>query len=80
MTDFANCQTSFLNYNDISLLTLGTNGNHDNNETINEDDNADDDDNWTVDTSEEAVQKRMKDLSMGVKGKQVIEYTLPCSA
>ena len=31
--------------------------------------NEDDDDaNWTVDVSEEAVNKRMKELSMGVKG------------
>jgi len=36
---------------------------------INEDSNEDDDDaNWTVDVSEEAVNKRMKELSMGVKG------------
>merc|ERR1712088_1034631 len=47
----------------------GNNGNHDaNNAGSNEDDNADDDDNWTTDVSEEAVKKRMKDLSMGVKG------------
>merc|ERR1712088_911264 len=47
----------------------GNNGNHEaNNAGSNEDDNADDDDNWTTDVSEEAVKKRMKDLSMGVKG------------
>jgi len=46
----------------------GSNGNHEANAGSNEDENADDDDNWTTDVSEEAVKKRMKDLSMGVKG------------
>ena len=53
--------------------TNGTgNGNHNdtNNAGSNEDDYGDDDDNWTVDVSEEAVKQRAKDLSMGIKCKK----------
>ena len=38
-------------------------------ENFGDDNNDEDDENWTVDVSQEAVNKRMKELSMGVKGK-----------
>lgn len=37
-------------------------------ENFGDDNNDEDDENWTVDVSQEAVNKRMKELSMGVKG------------
>ena len=52
-------------------LFLGDNGNASPTNGSNEEDN-DDDDNWTVDVSEEAIKARqVEGLSQGIKGKHL---------
>ena len=58
-----------------SWLFLGDNGNASPTNGSNEEDN-DDDDNWTVDTSEDAIKARqVEGLSQGIKGKHIFLCT-----